>query len=208
MKNANINPKVSRLARMSLLVAIIILLTFTPLGYLVIGPIAATTIQMPVIIGAIMMGPAAGLALGVVFGVSAVCKVLMMPGTDVFASTILNYNFFLYAVIAIAPRALMGLLTGLLAKGLSKSPLGKGHRQVISFGITGFFGSMFNTVFYLGALWLLAREIVATFYQADISAVGGIVIGVASTAGVIEGIVSCVIVAAVCRALQTIDKSF
>lgn len=40
-----------RLVRMAVLVAIIFLLAFTPLGYLVIGPIAATTIQMPVIIG-------------------------------------------------------------------------------------------------------------------------------------------------------------
>lgn len=48
-----------RLVRMAVLVAIIFLLAFTPLGYLVIGPIAATTIQMPVIIGAVLMGPTA-----------------------------------------------------------------------------------------------------------------------------------------------------
>ena len=52
MSNANVNPKVGRLARMALLVAIIILLTFTPLGYITLPFIAATTIQMPVIIGA------------------------------------------------------------------------------------------------------------------------------------------------------------
>ena len=52
MARTNVDPKVGRLARMALLIAIIIILTFTPLGYLVIGPIAATTIQMPVIIGA------------------------------------------------------------------------------------------------------------------------------------------------------------
>ena len=66
--NANVNPRVGRLVRTALLVAIIFLLAFTPLGYLVIGPIAATTIQMPVIIGAVLMGPGTGAVLGFFFG--------------------------------------------------------------------------------------------------------------------------------------------
>lgn len=206
MTKANVNPKVGRLARMALLIAIIIILTFTPLGYLVIGPIAATTIQMPVIIGAVMMGPSGGLVLGTAFGISAVAKVLMMPGADLFASTILNYNFFLYALIAIAPRAMMGLLAGLLAAGFRKTPLGLGNRRIVAYGITGFVGSMLNTVFYLGSLWLFACEIVAEFYGIDVSGVGDMVMGVAVTAGIPEACVSCVVVAAVCRALRTSEQ--
>ena len=49
----NSNSKVHQITRMAILVAIIFLLAFTPLGYLTIGPIAATTIQMPVIVGAV-----------------------------------------------------------------------------------------------------------------------------------------------------------
>lgn len=207
MRRANVNPRIGYLARMALLIAIIILLTFTPLGYLVIGPIAATTIQMPVIIGAIMMGPVAGLTLGIAFGVSAVVKILMMPGTDVFATTILNYNFFLYCFIAIVPRALMGWLSGLLAAVLRHTPLGKGKSRIISYGITGFVGSMLNTIFYLGALWMFASQIVANFYGQDISAVGSIVMGVAISAGIPEACVSCVVVAAVCRALSAVDRN-
>ena len=51
----NNSSKVHQITRMAILVAIIFLLAFTPLGYLTIGPIAATTIQMPVIVGAVMM---------------------------------------------------------------------------------------------------------------------------------------------------------
>ena len=79
----NSNSKVHQITRMAILVAIIFLLAFTPLGYLTIGPIAATTIQMPVIVGAVMMGPAAGAVLGFFFGLSAVIKVLTMPGAPV-----------------------------------------------------------------------------------------------------------------------------
>ncbi len=204
MSNANVNPKVGRLARMALLVAIIILLTFTPLGYITLPFIAATTIQMPVIIGAVMMGPMAGLALGIAFGLSALCKVLMMPGADPVATAILSYNFFLYAVIAIVPRGLMGWLSGLLFAGLNKT---LPNQRLISYGITGFVGSMLNTIFYLGSLWLMASGIVAEVYSMDISGVGAMVMTVAATAGIPEAIVSCVIVAAVCRALQAIDKN-
>ena len=204
MSNANVNPKVGRLARMALLVAIIILLTFTTLGYITLPFIAATTIQMPVIIGAVMMGPMAGLALGIAFGLSALCKVLMMPGADPVATAILSYNFFLYAVIAIVPRGLMGWLSGLLFAGLNKT---LPNQRLISYGITGFVGSMLNTIFYLGSLWLMASGIVAEVYSMDISGVGAMVMTVAATAGIPEAIVSCVIVAAVCRALQAIDKN-
>ena len=204
MSNANVNPKVGRLARMALLVAIIILLTFTPLGYITLPFIAATTIQMPVIIGAVMMGPMAGLALGIAFGLSALCKVLMMPGADPVATAILSYNFFLYAVIAIVPRGLMGWLSGLLFAGLNKT---LPNQRLISYGITGFVGSMLNTVVYLGSLWLMASGIVAEVYSMDISGVGAMVMTVAATAGIPEAIVSSVIVAAVCRALQAIDKN-
>lgn len=203
---ANVNPKVGKLVRMSVLVAIIFLLTFTPLGYLVIGPIAATTIQMPVIIGAVLMGPSAGAVLGGFFGLSALIKVITMPGADMVATAILGYNPFLYVVIAMVPRILMGLLSGLLAKGLKKTKRDKSG--LIGYGITGFAGSMMNTVLYLGSLWLLASGIVASVYDMNVGGVGTMVIGVAITAGIPEAVVSCIVVAAAAKALKRIDKTY
>ncbi|NCB62797.1 MAG: ECF transporter S component [Clostridia bacterium] len=203
----NTSKKTNKMVRLSVLVAIIFLLAFTPLGYLVIGPIAATTIQMPVIIGAVLMGPAAGAILGGFFGLSAIIKVLTMPGADLFATTILQFNPFLYIVIAMVPRVLMGWLAGLLAMGLTKIPALSGNKCIISYGVTGFVGSMLNTIFYLGALWLLASGIVAQYYGIDVSGVGAMVMGVAVSAGIPEAIVSCVVVAAVCRAMKALDKS-
>ena len=59
-----------------------------------------------------------------------------------------------------------------------------------------------NTIFYLGSLWLLCAEVVAAAYEVDLSAVGGIVMATAFTAGIPEAIVSALVVAAVCRAAQ------
>ncbi len=154
------------------------------------------------------MGPAAGATLGAIFGLSAVAKILMMPGADVFATTIMNYNFFLYAFIAIAPRLLMGWLSGLLVVGLQKiKPLHSLGKGAGSFAIAGFAGSMMNTVFYLGSLWVFASQIVADYYQMDVSGVGAMVMGVAYTAGVPEAIVSALVVGAVCRAMGVVDRT-
>jgi len=199
MGNANINPKVIRLVRLAVFVAIIFLLAFTPLGYLVIGPIAATTIQMPVIIGAILMGPTAGAILGGFFGLSAIVKILTMPGADAFATAVMTYNVFGYIIIAMVPRILMGWLTGLLGSALKKKT-----KDVIAYGITGFVGSMLNTIFYLGALWMIASEVIASAYGIDISGVGAIVMSTAVTAGIPEAIISCIVVAAVCKAVKKV----
>lgn len=198
----NNSSKVHQITRMAILVAIIFLLAFTPLGYLTIGPIAATTIQMPVIVGAVMMGPAAGAVLGFFFGLSAVIKVLTMPGADPFATLALAHAPLAYLTVCMGARILMGWLSGLLAAGLKKVPALDGGRSVIRYGAAGFVGSALNTVFYLGLLWALCAEVISSYYGVDLSGVGSLVMGTAWAAGVPEAVVSCVVVAAVCKALE------
>ena len=54
---------------LALMAAIVILLANTPLGMIQLPIIKATTVHIPVIIGSIVLGPAAGAFLGAVFGV-------------------------------------------------------------------------------------------------------------------------------------------
>lgn len=199
MSNHN---KVQQITRMAILVAIIFLLAFTPLGYLTIGPIAATTIQMPVIVGAVMMGPVSGAVLGFFFGLSAIIKVLTMPGADPFATLALAHSPFAYLVVCLGARILMGWLSGLLAELLRKAPALRGKLSAVSYAITGFVGSALNTVFYLGLLWGLCAEVISSYYGVDLSGVGALVTGTAYAAGIPEAIVSCIVVAAVCKALE------
>ena len=197
----NSSSKVQQITRMAILVAIIFLLSFTPLGYLVIGPIAATTIQMPVIIGAVLMGPAAGGVLGFFFGLSAIIKVLTMPGA-------LAHSPFAYLAVCLGARIAMGLLTGLLAEGLKKLPFLQDRGAVVRYGAAGFVGSILNTVFYLGMLWGLCAEVISSYYGVDLSGVGALVMGTAYAAGIPEAIVSCVVVAAVCKAAEKLPFMF
>ena len=61
-----------------------------------------------------------------------------------------------------------------------------------------------NTVFYLGMLWLLCAQVISTYYNVDISGVGALVMGTAVAAGIPEAIVSCLVVAAVCKAMEAV----
>ena len=175
---SNTSNKVHQITRMAILVAIIFLLAFTPLGFLTIGPIAATTIQMPVIIGAALMGPVSGAILGGFFGLSALVKVLTMPGADPFSTLALAHAPLAYLIVCLG--------------------------SVVRYGVTGLIGSALNTVFFLGLLWGLCAETISAYYGVDLSGVGALVLGTAYAAGIPEALVSCVVVAAVCKALERI----
>lgn len=78
------NSKTYELVLTGLFVAIIVVLANTPLGYIPLGVINATTIHIPVIIGAIFLGPKKGGFLGGVFGLSSFLKSTFVPGVSSF----------------------------------------------------------------------------------------------------------------------------
>ncbi len=59
--------KTKNLALFAFFLAVELILLFTPLGFLRIGPLSATLMHIPVIIAAITMGWKYGCALGLVF---------------------------------------------------------------------------------------------------------------------------------------------
>ena len=56
--------KAKALTLVGLLAAVEVVLTLTPLGFIPLGVTKATTIHIPVILGAVLLGPAAGAVLG------------------------------------------------------------------------------------------------------------------------------------------------
>ena len=76
--------KTSEMVKMALFIALIILLSVTPLGYIPLGAINATTIQMSVIIGAVLFGWKKGALLGGVFGLTSLIKNTVQPNLTSF----------------------------------------------------------------------------------------------------------------------------
>ena len=63
--------KTLEMVQLAVLIAIMLILAFTPLGYLRIGPLAISLMTIPVVIGAMILGPAGGAVLGLVFGLTS-----------------------------------------------------------------------------------------------------------------------------------------
>ena len=73
--------KTYNLVLTALFAAIIVIMAFTPFGYIPLGIINATIIHIPVILGALFLGPKRGAFLGFVFGLSSMLKATFVGGT-------------------------------------------------------------------------------------------------------------------------------
>lgn len=65
------NNKTAELVLTALFAAIIIIMAFTPLGYIPLVVINATIIHIPVILGSLFCGPKKGGFLGFIFGLTS-----------------------------------------------------------------------------------------------------------------------------------------
>ena len=75
--------RTKELTETALFVAVIIVMSAVPfLGYIPLGPINATTLHIPVIIGAILFGWKRGALLGGVFGLTSLVKNTISPNAS------------------------------------------------------------------------------------------------------------------------------
>ena len=141
---------VRALAIMGLMTALLILFSFTPIGTIPIGPLSITLNIIPVAIAAIALGPLGGLAMGCVFGILSFLQCLGIGVPSGMGITLFSINPFLAFIQRFIPRALDGLLVGLIFRALEKKP---GFRPACF--IAGFCSAFLNTLFFMSALVLL-----------------------------------------------------
>ncbi len=140
--------KTRTLTQMALLVAIILLMAFTPIGYLKVGLVEITFIMIPVVVGAILIGPGAGAILGGVFGLTSFIQCF---GMSPLGAMLLQTNWFLTFVVCFVPRVLMGWLSGVIFRALYKVD----KTKLVSFAVASLSGAVLNTIFFVGALGVL-----------------------------------------------------
>lgn len=191
------------LSQMALLTALMLVMAFTPLGYIPLPFMNATTMHIPVIIGACLLGPKMGGVLGGLFGVTSVLKATMTPNLTSFVFTPF-YSFspefhgsWMSLIVAIVPRILIGVLAGLVFQGLHKFV----RNETVSLAIAGFVGSLVNTIGVMGLIYLLFGEQYAAAGGTSPELLLGVIIGVIGMNGVPEAIIAAVLTAAVCKAL-------
>jgi len=139
-----------QLTLLGLLTGILLLMAYTPLGYLNIGPLAITFNIIPVALAAIVLGPVGGAAMGAVFGITSFLQCIGVGGTSAMGATLFAINPFLAFIQRFIPRLLDGFLLGYIFR------FGKKLTNVhVSCLITGFFSAFLNTLFFMTALVLL-----------------------------------------------------
>lgn len=186
----------------ALMAAIVIVLANTPLGMIQLPVIKATTVHIPVILGAILLGPSAGAILGGVFGICSLVSNTMAPPLLSFAfSPFMSTTGIPGALkaiwISVGCRVLIGLASGWLWKLLERLKV----NQNISLLLTGFVGSMVNTVTVMGSIYFLFAQQYAQAREVGVTAVWGLIMGTVTAAGIPEAIAAAVLVIALGKVL-------
>ncbi|MBQ1492248.1 MAG: ECF transporter S component [Blautia sp.] len=140
----------SQISLLGLMTALLLLMAYTPLGYLNIGPLAITLNTIPVAISALALGPVGGAVAGAIFGLTSFGQCLGIGGSSAMGVMLLGINPVFAFIQRFVPRVLMGYLVGLLSqKVFCKLP------RFLHCALTGFFAAFFNTLFFMSALLLL-----------------------------------------------------
>ena len=121
---------VQDMVQLSVLIAIMLLLELTGLGMIKTAGLEITIMLVPVIVGAIVMGPAAGALLGGVFGLISFWECF---GKSSFGVVLLGINPIYTFLVCVPTRILAGWLCGLAFKALSKVD----KSRLWSFGAAG-----------------------------------------------------------------------
>ncbi len=192
----------------ALMMAVVILLANTPLGMIQLPIIKATTVHIPVIIGAIVLGPMAGAILGTTFGVCSLISNTMAPTLLSFAFSPFMSTTGIPGVlkalwISIGCRMLLGIAAGwfwILLRKLSVN-------QNIGLILTGFLASMFHTIVVMGSIFVLLAGQYATARDVAENMVFGLIMGTVLGSGVPEAIAAAILVFAIGKVLLKVFGS-
>lgn len=184
-----------RLTQLALLAALLLVMNFTPLGYLQVGPLSMSLMSIPVAIGAMLMGPADGAILGGVFGATSFLQAVQ--GTSAMGAALFAYSPVGSFVVCFVARVLVGLCCGLVYQGMRKILPGK---EKVCAAVGGFSAAFLNTVFFMGFLVLLFYG--SPYVQGLVEALGvsnplAFVVAVVGVQAIVEWAACCVVAAAV-----------
>lgn len=197
------------LTSVALMAAIVILLANTPLGMIQLPIVKATTVHIPVILGAILLGPLAGAILGGVFGICSMISNTTSPALLSFAfspfMSMTGISGALKAVwISVGCRILIGVVSGWLWICFKRFKVS----VLAALPITGFVGSMVNTVAVMGSIYFLLAKEYASVKSVAVDAVWGLIMGTVTASGIPEAIAAAVLVLLIGKVLTKYSKSF
>lgn len=195
--------KIRTLTLLAFFIAIEIVLMLTPLGFIPIGIIRATTLHIPVILAGILLGSKFGAVVGFTFG-------FMSLLINTFQPTITSFVFspfvsiggvsgnFASLLIVFGPRILLGALSGWMFQFLQKLKLNSNLSVMLSAVIN----TLIHTALVLSLIALFFGQPYASAKGVEVSQLFTLILAVISTNGIIEMILAGIIVTALYKALK------
>lgn len=153
--NKRLSPTTRTLTQLALLTAVVLVMAYTPLGYIRVGLLTMSLLTVPVSIGAMLVGPAGGAWLGLVFGLTSFANAV--NGTGGLTAYAFQYNPVACFVTCVVARVACGLGCALLYMGAAK--LFKTHDKAACV-VGALSAPLLNTLFFMSCL-------LGFFYQMD-----------------------------------------
>ena len=185
------------LVQLALLTAIIVVMAFTPVGYLRTPVVEVTFLTVPVIIGAIIIGPLAGAFLGGVFGCTSFIQCF---GMSTFGGTLLAIDPLFTFLLCFIPRVLMGFLCGIFFNAIYRAD--KSSSKLVAFSFSSLSGALLNTILFVIFVFVFFgnSEYILSFGNTTFEIIA-VLVGIN---GVVEAVVCTILATAVCKALVKI----
>ena len=190
------------MATLAMFCGILLVMGMTGIGFIPLPVIKATTMHIPVILGAILLGPDAGAVLGGVFGICSIWANTTSPGLLAFAFSPFMTTEGLPGVlkslwIALGCRFLLGVIAGWLWKGLKRVL----KQDYLALPVTAAVSTICHTILVMGSIYLLLAQQYAQAKNVAITAVFGLVMGTVTASGIPEAIIAAVLVTVIGKAL-------
>lgn len=190
------------MATLAMFCGVLLVMGMTGLGFIPFPVIKATTMHIPVILGAILLGPGAGAVLGGVFGFCSIWVNTTAPGLLSFAfSPFMTTEGLPGAIkslwIALGCRILFGLIAGWLWKLFLKLL----KKDYLALTVTAAVSTLCHTFLVMGSIYVLLAQQYAEAKNVAVSAVFGLVMGTVTAAGIPEAIIAVILVTVIGKAL-------
>lgn len=190
------------MAMLAMLCGVLLVMGMTGIGFIPLPVIKATTMHIPVILGAVLLGPKAGGILGALFGMCSIWANTTTPGLLSFAFSPFMTTEGLPGVakslwIALGCRILFGLIAGWLWKLFGKMF----KREYISLPLTAATATICHTLLVMGSIYILLAQQYAAAKNVAISAVFGLIMGTITASGIPEAIIAAILVTVIGKTL-------
>ena len=194
--------KTRYMATLGMLCALLLVMGMTGIGLIPLPVIKATTMHIPVILGAVPLGPAAGAVLGGVFGLCSIWANTTTPSLLSFAFSPFMTTEGLPGVlkslwITLGCRILLGVIAGWLWRLMKKLV----KNDYIALPVTAIISTLCHTILVMGSIYVLLAQQYADAKNVGISAVFGLVMGTVTASGIPEAIAAAILVTVIGKAL-------